>query len=145
MDSQFGSQGVLLEFMDDGSSRSILKNIKDEWALFWESIAGEGQSEDAFETGKLEILDLNQLHEITKALSQDRKRLNQKLESLNKELELNSAKLETIRLVGGKDDETLKRINELSDVGQVLSDQLNKLDEKIKWTRHRQEEFLTEA
>jgi len=131
--------------MDDGSSKSILKNIKDEWALFWESISGEGHSADAFETGKLEVLDLNQLHEITRALSQDRKRLNQKLESLNKELELNSAKLETIRLVGGKDDETLKRINELSDVGQVLSDQLTKLDEKIKWTRHRQEEFLTEA
>jgi len=130
--------------MDDGS-RSILRNIKDEWALFWESIAGEGHTEDAFETGKLEVLDLNQLHEITRALSQDRKRLNQKLESLNKELELNSAKLETIRLVGGKDDETLRRINELSDIGQVLSDQLNKLDEKIKWTRHRQEEFLTEA
>lgn len=131
--------------MDDGSSRSIVKNLKNEWALFWESIAGEGQEEDAFETGKLEILSLDQLHEITRALSQDRKRLNQKLESLNKELELNSAKLESIRHIGGEDEETLKRINELSDIGQVLSDQLNKLDEKIKWTRVRQEEFLSEA
>ncbi|WP_413289822.1 hypothetical protein [Bdellovibrio sp. HCB337] len=118
--------------------------MKNEWALFWESIAGEEEQEDSFETGKLEVLSLEQLHEITKALSQDRKRLNQKLESLNKELELNGAKLESIRLVGGQDEDTLKRINELSDIGQVLSEQLNKLDEKIKWTRLRQEEFLTE-
>lgn len=130
---------------DDGSSsRSIVRNLKNEWALFWESIAGEGQEDDAFETGKLEVLSLDQLHEITKALSQDRKRLNQKLESLHKELELNSAKLESIRLVGGQDEDTLNRITELSDIGQVLSEQLNKLDEKIKWTRHRQEELLTE-
>lgn len=131
--------------MDDGSSRSIVKSLKNEWALFWESIAGEGQEEDVFETGRLEVLSLDHLQEITRALSQDRKRLNQKLESLNKELELNSAKLESIRHMGGEDEETLKRINELSDIGQVLSEQLNKLDEKIRWTRVRQEEFLSEA
>ncbi|HEY8271113.1 MAG TPA: hypothetical protein VIG33_09525 [Pseudobdellovibrionaceae bacterium] len=118
--------------------------MKNEWALFWESIAGEGQTGDAFETGKLEVLNREQLNDIIKALSQDRKRLNQKLESLHKEIELNSAKLESIRLVGGRDEEILKRINELSDIGQVLSEQLNKLDEKIKWTRNRQENFLTE-
>lgn len=130
--------------MSDDGSRSIVKNLKNEWALFWESIAGEDQEDSAFETGKLEVLNLDQLHEIIKALSHDRKRLNQKLESLNKELELNGAKLESIRLVGGQDDDTLKRINELSDIGQVLSEQLSKLDEKIKWTRLRQEEFLAD-
>lgn len=129
---------------EDGSSRSIVKNLKNEWALFWDGIAGDEKPEDAFESGKLEVLTLAQLQEITKALSQDRKRLNQKLESLHKELELNSAKLESIRLVGGQDEDTLKRIHELSDIGQVLSEQLNKLDEKIKWTRSRQEEFQTE-
>ncbi len=128
--------------MSDDGSRSIVKNLKNEWALFWESIAGEDQEDSAFETGKLQVLSLDQLHEIIKALSHDRRRLNQKLESLNKELELNGAKLESIRLVGGQDGETLKRINELSDIGQVLSEQLSKLDEKIKWTRLRQEEFL---
>lgn len=129
---------------EDGSNRSMGKNLKNEWALFWESIAGEGRDNDAFETGKLEVLNLEQLHDIIKALSQDRKRLNQKLESLHKELELNGAKLESIRLVGGQDNEILNRINELSDIGQVLSEQLNKLDEKIKWTRTRQQESLTE-
>lgn len=131
--------------MEDGSSRSIIKNLKDEWALFWESLTAETPEKDLFESGRVEVLTLDHLHEITRNLSQDRKRLNQKLESLNKELELNSAKLESIRHIGGEDEETLKRINELSDVGQVLSDQLNRLDEKIKWTRSRQEELLSEA
>ncbi|MGZ3804659.1 MAG: hypothetical protein ACXVB4_10640, partial [Pseudobdellovibrionaceae bacterium] len=86
----------------------------------------------------------DQLNDIIKALSQDRKQLNQKLESLHKEIELNSAKLESIRLVGGRGEDVLKRINELSDMGQLLSEQLTKLDEKIKLTRTRQENFLTE-
>ncbi|MGZ3742371.1 MAG: hypothetical protein ACXVB1_18540 [Pseudobdellovibrionaceae bacterium] len=122
----------------------MVKNLKNEWALFWESIAGEGQVGDAFETGKLEVLTRDQLNDIIKALSQDRKQLNQKLESLHKEIELNSAKLESIRLVGGRGEDVLKRINELSDMGQLLSEQLTKLDEKIKLTRNRQENFLTE-
>jgi hypothetical protein len=129
--------------MNDDGSRSIVKGLKNEWALFWESIAGEGTSQDAFETGKLEVLNADQLHEITKALSQDRKRINQKLESLNKELELNSAKLEGLRLVGGAYDDTIKRISELNDIGQILSEQLHKLDEKIRWTRVKQEEIFS--
>ncbi|MGZ3748955.1 MAG: hypothetical protein ACXWRE_15835 [Pseudobdellovibrionaceae bacterium] len=130
--------------MGEDGSKSMVKNLKNEWALFWESIAGEGQVGDAFETGKLEVLTRDQLNDIIKALSQDRKQLNQKLESLHKEIELNSAKLESIRLVGGRDEDVLKRINELSDMGQLLSEQLTKLDEKIKLTRNRQENFLTE-
>lgn len=129
--------------MEDGSSNSIVKNLKNEWTLFWESIAGEEPiSADAFETGKLDILSVDQLQEITRSLSQDRKRLNQKLESLNKELELNTAKLESLRLVGSEDNSTVQRINELSDIGQFLSEQLHKLDEKIRWTRSKQQEFL---
>lgn len=129
--------------MEDGSSNSIVKNLKNEWALFWESISGEEPiTTDAFETGKLNILSLDQLQEITRSLSQDRKRLNQKLESLNKELELNTAKLESLRLVGSEDNSTVQRINELSDIGQFLSEQLHKLDEKIRWTRTKQQEFI---
>jgi hypothetical protein len=143
--------------MDDGSSnenKSAVSRLKNEWALFWESIAGDeaedeaslqAKADDAFHTGKLEILSVEQIHEISKKLSQDRKRLHQKLETLNKELDLNAAKLETLRLVGGSEEETLKRINELNDIGQILGNQLSKLDEKIKWARGKQKQFLAEA
>ena len=132
-----------ISLMDDRNSSSIVKGLKSEWSLFWESLKGESLREDPFETGKVESLGLDQLHEITKALSEDRKRLNQKLEILNKELELNSLKLESLHLVGGEDEGTLKRIGELNDIGQVLSEQLNRLDEKIRWTRTKEEEIFS--
>ena len=121
--------------MDDGSSKSIVMSLKNEWSLFWESITGDNVPADAFETGKLEVLTPAQLQEITRSLSQDRKRIHQKIETLNKELDLNAIKLESLRLVGGPEDDTLRRIVELNDIGQFLSDQLQKLDEKIKATR----------
>jgi hypothetical protein len=128
--------------MSDDGSRTIVKGLKHEWALFWESITGDPHAEDAFETGKLEVLNADQLHDITKALSQDRKRIHQKLESLHKELELNSVKLESLRLVGSEAEGTLKRITELNDIGQYLSEQLHKLDEKMKWAHSKQEQIF---
>jgi hypothetical protein len=47
---------------DDNLKSTVIKGLKNEWALFWESIAGEGPTPDAFETGKLEILSADQLH-----------------------------------------------------------------------------------
>ncbi|MNJ91353.1 hypothetical protein D3C87_90040 [compost metagenome] len=129
--------------MGDGS-RSIVKGLKSELSLFMEVFQGEdSESKDAFENGKLEVLSFEQIRAITKALSEDRKKLNQRLESLSKELDLNAAKLESLRLVGGDHETTLKRIHELNDLGQNISESLNKLDAKLKEAR-RQEEALKE-
>lgn len=140
--------------MGDDSSRadkSLVNSLKNEWSLFWESISGEEDEEqngekldgreDPFVTGKLSILTLAQIRAMTKALSQDRKRLHQKLESLHKELELNTAKLESLRLVGGQDEETIQRINELNDIGQTISDELAKLDSRLKLARDKEIEI----
>ncbi|MNL75896.1 hypothetical protein D3C87_2017750 [compost metagenome] len=81
-----------------------------------------------------------QVREITKSLSEGRKKLNQKLEILNKEIDLNTAKLESLSLVGGDKDATLKRINELSDIGQNLTDALMKLDDKLRLAREQEDE-----
>lgn len=128
--------------MGDDTSRSIVKALKNEWSLFWEAFQGE--QHDAFEDGKLEVLDLNKVREITKALLEDRKRINQKLESLNKEIDLNSAKLESIRLVGGEDSVTLSRIHELNDLGQAMSDVLAKLDGKLREIREKESQIHEE-
>ncbi|MBO9667472.1 MAG: hypothetical protein J7501_11755 [Bdellovibrio sp.] len=134
--------------MGDDSSRSIVKSLKNEWALFWEAFQGEevtDETKDAFESGKLEVLSLNQVREITKALIEDRKRLNQKLETLSKEIDLNSAKLESLRLVGGEEDETLKRIHELNDLGQSMAMALEKLDSQLRTVRNKEIEIQEEA
>jgi DNA repair exonuclease SbcCD ATPase subunit len=134
--------------MGDDSSRSIVKSLKNEWALFWEAFHGEEVTEetkDAFESGKLEVLSLSQVREITKALIEDRKRLNQKLETLSKEIDLNSAKLESLRLVGGEEDETLKRIHELNDLGQSMATAMEKLDSQLRAVRDKEVEIQEEA
>lgn len=131
--------------MGDDSSRSIVKALKNEWSLFWEAFQGEeSQSktekseQNSFDNGKVEVLTLDEIREITKALVQDRKKINQKIESLSKEIDLNSAKLESLRLVGGEEDGTLKRIHELNDLGQSMAEALNKLDKQLRQIREQE-------
>lgn len=135
--------------MGDDSSRSIVKSLKKEWALFLEAFQGDeeaeagkaGKSEENFENGSVQVLSLERVRELTKALTADRKRLNQKLETLSKELDLNSAKLESLRLVGGDEDETVSRIHELNDLGQSMAEALAKLDKKLRDVREKEMEI----
>lgn len=126
--------------MGDDSSRSIVKALKNEWSLFWEAFQGEEtSSDDSFKTGKLEVLTSEQIHEMTKALVEDRKKLNQKMETVSKEIDLNSAKLESLRLVGAEDSDTIARINELTDLGQSMTTALTKLDQQLRVIREQQD------
>ncbi|HEX7675531.1 MAG TPA: hypothetical protein VF412_15250 [Bdellovibrio sp.] len=129
--------------MGDDSSRSIVKSLKKEWALLMEAFHGdeESDSDEAFGNSNVEVMSLDKVRELTKALTEDRKKLNQKLETLSKELDLNSAKLESLRLVGGDDSETLNRIHELNDLGQTMAEALAKLDTKLKAVRSKEIEI----
>ena len=132
--------------MDDGSSKSshsFIENLKLEWTLFWDSLVGEDDSAPEYLIqNKLESLSLYQIKKITKSLSSDRKLLNQQLESVKKEIDLNSAKLETLILVGGDVQDTTERIEALHDLGQGLTEQLEKVDHKLKMTRRRESELI---
>lgn len=126
-------------------NNSFLEDLKIEWNLFWKNIIGdevEESSKDPFEDGRLESLTVDQVRAITKALSSDRKLLNQKLESLNKEINLNTTKLESLKLVGGDYQDTFERLNQLSDFGQSLSQQLIQVDERLKLARTRENLLL---
>lgn len=123
--------------MNDESSNSLVQSLKNEWALFWESISGDepAKGEDPFQTGHIKVLSLEDLRSLTRDLSQNRKRLNQRLESLGKELDLNSAKLESLRAVGEDEKPVLEKINELHDFGQKVSHELSQLDQRLKIAR----------
>ncbi|MFN7727943.1 MAG: hypothetical protein ACK5P7_02175 [Bdellovibrio sp.] len=106
--------------------------------MFWQGLVGDDEAEaepDAFVTGRLEALSSDQLRELTRVLSHDRKKLNQKLESIQKEIDLNSVKLESLRLVGGDVEEVVQRLNTLSDLGHNMSQELTRLNEKLKLAR----------
>ncbi|WP_413585509.1 hypothetical protein [Bdellovibrio sp. HCB274] len=134
--------------MGDDSNRSIVNSLKNEWALFWEAFQGDeevtDETKNAFEAGKLDVLSLSQVREITKALIEDRKRINQKLETLNKEIDLNSVKLDSLRLVGAEENETMNRIHELNDMGQGMAIALQKLDEQLRAVRDKEVEIQEE-
>ncbi|HWU42371.1 MAG TPA: hypothetical protein VN132_03000 [Bdellovibrio sp.] len=135
--------------MGDDSSRSIVKSLKKEWALFLEAFQGDEESdlksEETFENSKVEVMSIDKIRKITKVLTEDRKKLNQKFETLSKELELNSAKLESLRLVGGDEEETLHRINELNDLGQSMTDAMAKLDKRLRAVRSQEIAIQEEA
>lgn len=133
--------------MEDGSRsrRSLVESLKGEWKLLWETLAGDLQNEEHSEEDldheKLEVMTLEKVRELTKSLSENRKSLNQKLEKLNKEIDLNAAKLESLQLVGSKDERTLKRMEDLTDQGQSMAESLQKLDLKLR-SAHQLEEEL---
>ena len=132
-----------------GDSSHRLSSFKKEWSLFWEGLF-EDRPDIEIEEGtpkrfaKIETLSIEDIKEISKSLSADRKNLNQKLEHLNRELELNSAKLESLRLVGSDESDTLKRISDLSDQGLKLTQDLNKINHQLDWIRD-QESLLLEG
>lgn len=123
--------------MGDDSNRSIVRALKIEWSLFWEAFQKEDK--EILPADKLEVMSLEQAREIAKALSNDRKLINQKLESLSKEIDLNTAKLEGLRLVGASEEDTLKRIDELNDLGQSMVTSLAKVNDKLRKLRDRED------
>lgn len=130
---------------DDSSHR--LGSFKKEWNLFWDGLFAdrpdiEIEDETPKKFAKIESLSIDDIKEISKSLSADRKSLNQKLEHLNRELELNSTKLESLRLVGSDETETLQRISDLSDQGIRLTKELNKINHQINWIRDQESILL---
>lgn len=123
---------------DDSHTRSLFHQLKNEWSLFWGSLSGDDEptvEHELLEVDGLESLTLEDVRTLTRELSDNRRSLNQRLESLAKELELNNAKLESLRLVGAEDDETVGRIGVLGEEGRRLAIELARIDVKLRRAR----------
>ncbi len=114
---------------------SFVDNLKNEWQLFWDGLKS---SEDEFDRAEVQPLDLSKIKALTKTLSEERKKLNRRLETIQKEIEVYTAKLETLKMVGASPEETVELISELTDAGQLVVDQLSKLDHRLDWARKQQ-------
>lgn len=124
-------------------SESFVESLKNEWNLFW---AGFQSDETSIEIAKKdpEELSLDQLKTLKKTLSDERKKLNQRLETLRKEIEINTAKLDSLKIVGGEIEETLQRLSELNDSGQQISEQLARVDHRLKLARSQETRLRSE-
>lgn len=122
---------------------SFVESLKNEWNLFW---AGFQSDEASLEMGKKdpEELSLDQLKALKKSLSDERKKLNQRLETLRKEIDINTAKLDSLKIVGGQTEEILQRLSELNDSGQQISEQLARVDHRLKLARSQETRVRTE-
>lgn len=112
---------------------SFLDNFLTEWQLFWDGLKATGT--DDFDRSEVSPMDPMTIKALTKSLSEERKKLNRRLETIQKEIDLNSAKLEGLKLTGVDAQETMKKINELTDLGQVISEELSRLDLRLDWAR----------
>lgn len=136
--------------MDDGDIKKTTDTgFLKEWRMFWKGIIGdeapvETPMEDPFETGKLEVLSPEQVKALIKAMSSDRRSINQKIEKLRKAVEEATEKIETLKLVGGDTEEALQEIEKYSDQGAKLSGQLEKLNEKLKVARAREDQIKSQ-
>ena len=125
-------------------SDSFLDNLKNEWRLFWHGIISDDNDEiqsDPFRSDRIQALTLDQIKQITRALSQDRKRLNQRIESVQKEIDSHTENLESQKLVGADTEPTLLQIQKIMDVGHQLSQQLEKVSVQISKFRKRESEL----
>lgn len=125
--------------MDPDESKMKQNPLKIEWSLFWDGILGDNNPEAP--EAPLQTLTREKIKELIKDLSSQRRQLHKQIEGVNKEIELNSAKLESLKLVGGEPQDTISRINELSDKGQTLEQELQKLNQKLKFVRDREKDW----
>ncbi len=107
---------------------------------FWDYLTGD----EDFKTSELPALRLEEIGTLTKSLSDERKKINQKFERIKKEIDLLVIKLDSLKLVGGDDSETLERITDLNNEGAELALQLEKLDSNLKLVRDQREQLLLE-
>lgn len=127
-------------------SRSIVKSLKNELSMLLEVFQTENKEEVPQEHGLdfLEELDSEEVHDAIKVLSQQRRALNQKLESVQKELDLNFAKLESLKLAKADSLDVEKRIQDLSELGATVSENLSNVDKELRNYRVREDELQAE-
>lgn len=113
----------------------FVESLKNEWNLFWAGFSSDDEAAANLARNAPEQLNLDQLKTIKKSLSDERKSLNQRLETLRKEIDINQAKLESLRIVGGSIEEIQQRLSELNDQGQNISEQLARVDHRLKLAR----------
>jgi methyl-accepting chemotaxis protein len=129
---------------NDSTSKGPTFALRTQWQLFWHGIIGDdenSENKNSFQTNYLNNLTIDQIKQITRALSQDRKKLNQKIEQINKTIEEVSGRIEGLNLVGSDTDATLKEITFLTDEGQNLSLELQKVTEYLRTLREREDEL----
>lgn len=136
---------------DDRSRRaekSLFDIFKEEWSLFFESFIEDDEvklQSQNLSLGTNELLDrmsFEEIEDLKRNLSAERKSINQQLEILQKEVDRLNETYEQARFQSEDTSRIQNEMNVLSDKGHKLSHKLNRLNERLKLVyRHEKEQF----
>jgi chromosome segregation ATPase len=126
------------QFKKNPSERQeFLGQLVKEWKLFWHSLVGEEDLDEKenFPEERIQELNSNQIQHLIKELSQSRQNLNRELEEIKDDLDFALEKQENLKLVGSDVTELESEIQELYNLGEIISDKLSKIDDRLKLVR----------
>ncbi|MBC7741022.1 MAG: hypothetical protein H7061_02415 [Bdellovibrionaceae bacterium] len=115
--------------------------LRDEWSLLLHSFL-ESESPKPELAEQLKNMDVSS---IKRELSHKRKKLNQSIEKIKIKLEQVSSVIDNLELVGSDTAGLLKEIDFLSKEGQMISEAIFVLDQKIKKIHQLQDQAASEA
>lgn len=117
------------------SDDSLKNTLRTEWSLLVESFIDDSELEITKKNLKLKGMSLEFVVEQIKDLSGQKKSLFQRIEKLKHEIEQQQAVLENLVLVGSDTREVSNQIDRLQAQGQQLSEEIMRIDEKLKKMR----------
>jgi len=117
------------------SDDSLKNTLRTEWSLLVESFIDDSELEITKKNLKLKGMSLEFVVEQIKDLSGQKKSLFQRIEKLKHEIEQQQAVIENLVLVGSDTSEVNAHIDQLQAQGQHLSEEIMRIDEKLKKMR----------
>jgi hypothetical protein len=126
------------QFKKNPSERQeFLGQLVKEWKLFWHSLVGEEDLDEKENFPEERIQELNsvQIKHLIKELSQSRQNLNRELEEIKSDLDYAMEKQDNLKLVGSDTTELESEIQELYNLGEIISDKLARIDDRLRLVR----------
>lgn len=118
---------------------AFLQSLKDEWELFWASFTEEAPEQKPLVLTAAEIeishLSPDELNDLVKKMSSYKKKIHQRIEDIQSEIDETKQKVESVMLVGGDTQDIIEDIEALEDEGFELTEEIQKIDAKLKLVR----------
>ena len=114
--------------MSDGPS-----SLRQQWSILIQSFIEEDDPETL--KNKEQMLSLEEIKAYSRLLSERRKSINQQIEEIKLLIDERNLTVENLILVKSDTAEVLKEIEDLNQQGEVLSQELLKLDQKSRSLR----------
>ncbi len=118
-------------------------SLRQQWSILINSFIEEDSEEKLLKLKSLN-LSFDEIQDYSKELSQQRKFLNQKIEHIKEQIDEKYAIIETLQLVKSDISEVVKEIEDLNRQGEVLSQEMVKMERKSKSLRRAEQILFSE-